>query len=97
MKTVVFAYHNIGCEGIRALLAQGFDIRAVFTHRDDPGEQVWFDSVAELAVEHQIPVFAPEDINHPIWEAKIRELAPDIIFSFYYRHLLGQANGGSKN
>ena len=90
MKTVVFAYHNIGCEGIRALLAQGFDIRAVFTHRDDPGEQVWFDSVAELAVEHQIPVFAPEDINHPIWEAKIRELAPDIIFSFYYRHLLGQ-------
>ena len=91
MKTVVFAYHSIGCEGIRALLAQGFDIAAIFTHRDDPGEQVWFESVAELAVEHQIPIYAPDDVNHPMWEAKIRELQPDIIFSFYYRRMIGSA------
>jgi len=90
MKTVVFAYHTIGCEGIRALLAQGFDISAIFTHRDDPGEQVWFESVAELAIEHQIPIYAPEDINHPMWEAKIRKMAPEVIFSFYYRHMIGQ-------
>ena len=91
MKTVVFAYHSIGCEGIRALLSQGFDIAAIFTHRDDPDEQVWFESVAELAVEHQIPIYAPEDVNHPMWEAKVRELQPDIIFSFYYRHMIGPA------
>ena len=40
MKAVVLAYHNIGCVGIRALLAQGFDIRAVFTHEDDPNENI---------------------------------------------------------
>lgn len=91
MKTVVFAYHSIGCEGIRALLSQGFDIAAIFTHRDDPDEQIWFESVAALAVEHQIPIYAPEDINHPMWEAKIRDLRPDIIFSFYYRQLIGSA------
>ena len=36
MKAVVFAYNNIGCEGIEALLKNGFEISAVFTHKDDP-------------------------------------------------------------
>ena len=53
MKTLVLAYHNIGCAGIRALLAQGFDIQAVFTHIDDPKENIWFESVAELAAAFQ--------------------------------------------
>ena len=35
-----------------------------------------------------IPVYAPEDINHPIWVKRIRDLQPDILFSFYYRSLL---------
>ncbi|MFB3884580.1 MAG: bifunctional UDP-4-amino-4-deoxy-L-arabinose formyltransferase/UDP-glucuronic acid oxidase ArnA [Thermodesulfobacteriota bacterium] len=88
MKTVVLAYSNIGCMGIQALLRHGFEIAAVFTHRDNPQEAIWFDSVAKLASEHHIPVFAPEDINHPLWLEKFRELNPDILFSFYYRQLL---------
>ncbi len=36
MKTIVLAYHNIGCAGIKTLLQKGFDIAAVFTHKDDP-------------------------------------------------------------
>ena len=51
MKTVVIAYHNMGCAGIRALQRGGFEIQAVFTHTDDPGESIWFDSVADLALE----------------------------------------------
>lgn len=31
---------------------------------------------------------APENINHPMWVRKIRELKPDIIFSFYYRNMV---------
>ena len=91
MKTIVFAYHNIGCVGIEALLRNGFEIAAVFTHRDDPGEKNWFGSVAELAAMRRLPVFAPEDINHPLWVQRIKELKPDIIFSFYYRNLIGPA------
>ncbi len=91
MKTVVLAYHNIGCIGIRALMQNGFEIAAVFTHKDDPQENVWFESVAALAASHNIPVFAPDDINHPIWIKKIRELAPDILFSFYYRNIIKPA------
>jgi UDP-4-amino-4-deoxy-L-arabinose formyltransferase/UDP-glucuronic acid dehydrogenase (UDP-4-keto-hexauronic acid decarboxylating) len=88
MKAVVLAYSNIGCVGMRALLRHGFEIVAVFTHRDNPQETIWFDSVAELAATHSIPVFAPEDINHPMWVEKIRESRPDILFSFYYRQLI---------
>ncbi|MCJ7595756.1 MAG: hypothetical protein MUO52_13395, partial [Desulfobacterales bacterium] len=65
MRAIVLAYHDIGCAGIEALLRKGFEIAAVFTHRDEPGEEIWFDSVAELAASSGIPVFAPEDINHP--------------------------------
>jgi UDP-4-amino-4-deoxy-L-arabinose formyltransferase/UDP-glucuronic acid dehydrogenase (UDP-4-keto-hexauronic acid decarboxylating) len=89
MKTVVLAYHNIGCVGLEALLRNGFEVAAAFTHRDDPKENIWFDSVAELAASRNIPVFAPEDINHPLWVRKIRELEPDILFSFYYRDMVG--------
>ncbi|HEX5049163.1 MAG TPA: bifunctional UDP-4-amino-4-deoxy-L-arabinose formyltransferase/UDP-glucuronic acid oxidase ArnA, partial [Gammaproteobacteria bacterium] len=88
MRAIVLGYHQMGCVGIDALLRHGFDVCAVFTHVDDPGEAIWFESVAEHAAERRLPVFAPEDINHPLWVAKIRELEPDVLFSFYYRHLV---------
>ena len=91
MKTIVAAYHNMGCAGIEALLRNGFDIKAVFTYSDDPKENLWFQSVAELAARHGIPVFSPNDINHPLWLDKIRAFQPEILFSFYYRDLLSQA------
>lgn len=91
MRAVVLAYHNIGCVGIEALLRNGFEIAAVFTHRDDPRESIWFDSVAELAAARHIPVFAPENINHPMWVQRIRDLAPEVLFSFYYRKIVKPA------
>lgn len=90
MKVVVFAYHNIGCTGLRALQAAGFEIAAVFTHKDDPSEQRFFSSVAEWCAEQDLPLFAPDEINHPLWIERIRALAPDLIFSFYYRYMLSQ-------
>ncbi|GBC60090.1 bifunctional UDP-glucuronic acid oxidase/UDP-4-a mino-4-deoxy-L-arabinose formyltransferase [Desulfonema ishimotonii] len=91
MKAVVLAYHNMGCVGIRALLEHGYDISAIFTYNDAPGENIWFDSVAELAALHDIPTFVPDNINHPIQVEKIRSLEPDIVFSFYYRDLISPA------
>ncbi|MBN0979427.1 bifunctional UDP-4-amino-4-deoxy-L-arabinose formyltransferase/UDP-glucuronic acid oxidase ArnA [Pseudomonas hygromyciniae] len=90
-KAVVFAYHDIGCAGIEALLATGYDIAAVFTHADDPKETTFYGSVAQLCARHGIPVHAPEDANHPLWVERVAKLNPDFIFSFYYRNLLGEA------
>jgi UDP-4-amino-4-deoxy-L-arabinose formyltransferase/UDP-glucuronic acid dehydrogenase (UDP-4-keto-hexauronic acid decarboxylating) len=88
MKCVVMGYHNIGCVGIEALLDNGFEIAAIFTHKDNPKENIWFNSVAELASSKGIPVYAPEDVNHPVWVEKIRAMQPEMIFSFYYRNML---------
>ncbi|EIB96382.1 bifunctional UDP-4-amino-4-deoxy-L-arabinose formyltransferase/UDP-glucuronic acid oxidase ArnA (plasmid) [Pantoea anthophila] len=88
MKTLVFAYHDMGCVGINALLKAGYEITAIFTHNDVATENPFFGSVARLAAEHGIPVYAPDEANHPIWLDRIRSMAPEMIFSFYYRHLL---------
>lgn len=89
MKAVVFAYHDMGCAGIQSLLDSGYDIAAIFTHPDNPGENHFFGSVARIAAEQGIPVWAPEDVNHPLWIERIRDMKPDVLFSFYYRNMLG--------
>ncbi|HEY7673305.1 MAG TPA: bifunctional UDP-4-amino-4-deoxy-L-arabinose formyltransferase/UDP-glucuronic acid oxidase ArnA [Gammaproteobacteria bacterium] len=88
MRAVVLAYHQMGCVGISALLRNGFDVCAVFTHVDRPGENTWFQSVAELAAGANLPVFAPDAVDHPLWLEKIRALQPDVLFSFYYRNVV---------
>ena len=88
MKAVVFAYHDMGCTGTLALLEAGYDIAAIFTHPDVAGENNFFGSVARIAAERGIPVYAPDDVNHPLWVDRIQKLSPDVIFSFYYRNLI---------
>ncbi|UXY11230.1 bifunctional UDP-4-amino-4-deoxy-L-arabinose formyltransferase/UDP-glucuronic acid oxidase ArnA [Kosakonia sp. ML.JS2a] len=88
MKAVVFAYHDMGCVGTQALLDAGFEVAAIFTHPDSANENHFFGSVARIAAERGIPVYAPEDVNHPLWVDRIRDLNADVIFSFYYRNLL---------
>ncbi|MFG1175088.1 bifunctional UDP-4-amino-4-deoxy-L-arabinose formyltransferase/UDP-glucuronic acid oxidase ArnA [Erwiniaceae bacterium CAU 1747] len=91
MKAVVFAYHDIGCTGIRALHTAGFEIEAIFTHADNAAENQFYASVARTAAELGVPVFAPEDVNHPLWVERIKAMAPQVIFSFHYRQMLSDA------
>jgi len=88
MKLAVFAYQDIGFECLDFLIQAGAEIAAVATHDDDPGEEIWFRSVAGLADRHRLPVYAPENPNAPEFVETIRRAAPDWIFSFYYRRLL---------
>ena len=90
MKTVAFAYHNIGIVGLEALVQGKFDLQAIFSHLDDPGENIWFGSVVEWAKKNQIPVFCPQNVNTPEWIERIRKTSPEVIFSFYYRKLLSK-------
>ena len=88
-RAVVFAYHEIGVRGLSVLLALGVDIRLVVTHVDDPAEAIWFSSVAELAALNDIPVITPRDPNAAEVVEQVRASRPGVLFSFYYRHLLG--------
>lgn len=91
MRTVIFAYHDIGCMAIQTLHEMGEKICAVFTHADDANENVWFGSVEKCAQSLGIPVFAPPNPNTPEWIKKIEAMRPEIIFSFYYRKLICDA------
>jgi methionyl-tRNA formyltransferase len=90
-RAVVFAYHNVGVRCLQVLLARGVDVALVVTHQDQPGETIWFDSVAALAARHGIPVIMPQQPDGADLASAVREAAPDFIFSFYYRYMLPAA------
>ena len=89
MKAVVLAYRDLGCAGLETLLEAGVEVLAVFTHRDDSASPVAA-SVADLATSRGLLVYAPDDINHPMWVNRIRALAPDVLFAFSYGRLVQQ-------
>ena len=70
-RAVVFAYHNVGVRCLKVLLAHGVDVALVVTHEDNPGETIWFDSVANTAAEYAIPAIAPDDPNAPDVVARV--------------------------
>jgi methionyl-tRNA formyltransferase len=84
---VVCAYHNVGYRCIQELLDQGAQIELIFTHEDSPTEEIWFQSVRELAEKHGIPCLT-SDINQSENVARVRAIAPAFIFSFYYRNMI---------
>lgn len=88
MRAVVFAYHDVGVHCIKALLNAGIQIDLVVTHQDDPNENVWFGSVAQLCQEKHLPFITPNANELVEITPKITALAPDYIFSFYYRYMI---------
>ena len=88
MHAVVFAYHDVGVNCLKALLNAGIQVDLIVTHEDDPNENVWFGSVAKLCQEKNIPYIMPSASDLPGLIPKLETLAPDYIFSFYYRHII---------
>lgn len=88
MHAVVFAYHDVGVNCLKALLNAGIQVDLVITHQDDPNENVWFGSVAKVCVEKNIPYITPNTNELVDLIPKLQALAPDYIFSFYYRFMI---------
>lgn len=88
MHAVVFAYHDVGVNCLKALLNAGIQIDLVVTHQDDPNENVWFGSVAKLCAEKNIPYITPNANELVDLIPRLQALAPDYIFSFYYRFMI---------
>ena len=88
MHAVVFAYHDVGVNCLKALLNAGIQVDLVVTHQDDPNENVWFGSVAKLCEEKSIPYITPSANELINLIPQIQKLAPDYLFSFYYRHMI---------
>ena len=88
---IVFAYHDVGVRCLSVLLAHGVDVKLVVTHKDNPDENIWFESVEKLARTHDLEVDTPADPNVGLFVEKLQAIAPDFIFSFYYRFMLSPA------
>lgn len=88
---VVCAYSEVGHACLDELVELGADVRLVVTHEDAPGEVIWFESVAERARAAGIPVIQPSDVNAPDVVARISEIQPDLLFSFYFRQMIAPA------
>jgi UDP-4-amino-4-deoxy-L-arabinose formyltransferase/UDP-glucuronic acid dehydrogenase (UDP-4-keto-hexauronic acid decarboxylating) len=87
---VVMAYGHFGCAGITALLRAGAYLPLVLSHADNGDDNRWWPSVERLCHQHGIPVL----LDCPLRPgsaafARLRDLAPDYLFSFYYKNLIG--------
>jgi methionyl-tRNA formyltransferase len=88
LRAVVCAYGEVGFTCLDMLIELGVNVPLVVTHEDDPGEQCWFRSVRDRALEAGVPVITPPDVNAPEPFAALEEAAPDYLFSFYFRQML---------
>lgn len=88
-RILFFGYSEVGYECLSLLLERGDNVVGLITHEDNPHEKIWFKTPAVAARERGIPVFTPESVNTPEWRERIAAMAPDLILSVYYRHMIG--------
>jgi methionyl-tRNA formyltransferase len=58
----------------------------VVTHKDDPNENRWYESLFEFSRDRGLAVLADPALDDV--ERRVGALRPDLIFSFYYRSML---------
>ena len=90
-SAVVFAYSEVGARCLAALYEADVAVPLVVTHEDDPNEQRWFASVADVARRAGSRVVTPAEPADPGLVAEVGALRPDFVFSFYYRRMLPAA------
>src|SRR5437667_71932 len=83
------AYQDIVYVCLDELLALRAEVALVVTHPDPVNENIWFRSVADRARKAGLPVLRPPSVNAPDVVAAIAGLAPDFLFSFYFREIIG--------
>ncbi|WP_196595953.1 formyltransferase [Pectinatus frisingensis] len=83
----LFAYSQPGFACLSELIKIGANVSAVFTHIDADDEEIWFDSVYDLAKKNNIPVYRSKKIDESARKF-FYQAAPDIILSAYYRAMI---------
>jgi len=93
MRALVFGYHNLGHDCLQILIEAGVEVAALITHEDDPEEEIYFRTPFALARKHDILVRTPtaSELSTPWFINWIRSLKPEVLFSFYYRHMIPES------
>ena len=93
MRVVFMGTPDIAATCLKQLLADGFDVAAVYTQPDRPkgrGMKMVYSPVKEVALEHGLPVFQPENFREEESVEQLRALQPDVIAVVAYGRILPQ-------
>ena len=94
MRIVFMGTPDFAVPSLQALIAAGHDVCAVYTQPDKPQGRkqiLTAPPVKTLALEHDIPVFQPNTLRNEDEQARLRELAPEVIIVVAYGKLLPKA------
>lgn len=93
MRVVFMGTPDIAATCLKQILADGFEVVGVYTQPDRPkgrGMKLVASPVKELALEHGIPVFQPENFKDPQTAEELRALDPDVCAAVAYGRILPQ-------
>lgn len=94
MRVVFMGTPDFAVPSLQALLDAGHEVAAVYTQPDKPQgrkQVLTAPPVKELALQHNIPVYQPATLKNEDEQARLRELAPEVIIVVAYGKLLPKA------
>ena len=94
MRIVFMGTPDFAVPSLQALIDAGHDVCAVYTQPDKPQGRkqiLTAPPVKTLALAHDIPVFQPNTLKNEDEQARLRELAPEVIIVVAYGKLLPKA------
>ena len=93
MRVVFMGTPDIAATCLKKIIADGFEVVGVYTQPDRPkgrGMKMVYSPVKEVALEHNLPVYQPENFKDPETVAQLAALQPDICAVVAYGQLLPQ-------
>lgn len=91
MKIVFMGTPDFAEPSLQALLDAGHEVAAVYTQPDKPQgrkQVLTAPPVKELALKHGVPVYQPATLRDEAEQARLREIAPELIVVVAYGKLL---------
>ena len=93
MRVVFMGTPDIAATCLKKIIADGFDVVGVYTQPDRPknrGMKLAYSPVKEVALEHELPVFQPENFREGETVEALRQLQPDVVAVVAYGRILPQ-------
>ena len=94
MRVVFMGTPDIAATCLKKIIADGFEVVGVYTQPDRPknrGMKLAFSPVKEVALEHGLPVFQPENFREQETVEQLRQLQPDVVAVVAYGRILPQS------
>ena len=93
MRVVFMGTPDIAATCLSKILENGCNVVGVYTQPDRPknrGMKLAFSPVKEVALQHQLPVFQPENFREDETVEQLRALKPDVVAVVAYGRILPQ-------